>query len=129
MLTASGHVKLIDFGTAKDVLEPDLNGPEFVGTPEFMSPEAVDSQKDTGRAADLWAIGVVAYQFFCGTSPSVRPRGIDPSRRRRSFRRRDAALRRHLEHRRRDAAATPPRRLAATASRGPKKETVVVASP
>lgn len=27
-----GHLKLIDFGTAKDLIETDLNGPEFVGT-------------------------------------------------------------------------------------------------
>ena len=30
MLTGDGHVKLIDFGTAKDLVETDLNGPEFV---------------------------------------------------------------------------------------------------
>ena len=28
-----GHCVLIDFGTAKDLVETDLNGPEFVGTP------------------------------------------------------------------------------------------------
>jgi len=61
MLTASGRVKLIDFGTAKDLVDTDLNGPEFVGTPEFMAPEAIASEKDTAYAADLWAIGIVAY--------------------------------------------------------------------
>ena len=27
----TGHLKFVDFGTAKDFLQPDLNGPEFVG--------------------------------------------------------------------------------------------------
>ena len=39
MLTESGHVKLVDFGTAKDLNDTKFNGPEFVGTPEYMSPE------------------------------------------------------------------------------------------
>ena len=53
MLTEEGHVKLIDFGTAKDLMETDLNGPEFVGTPEYMSPQTLAS-KPVGVEADLW---------------------------------------------------------------------------
>lgn len=34
MLTKSGHIKIVDFGTAKDLNETKFNGPEFVGTPE-----------------------------------------------------------------------------------------------
>ena len=36
LLDANGHLKVIDFGTAIDILQPDLNGPEFVGTAEYM---------------------------------------------------------------------------------------------
>ena len=36
-----GHIKFIDFGTAKDLVQRDLNGQEFVGTPEYMSPGTV----------------------------------------------------------------------------------------
>lgn len=38
MISDKGHLKFVDFGTAKDLIETDLNGPEFVGTPEYMSP-------------------------------------------------------------------------------------------
>ena len=31
LLTANGHIKIIDFGTAKDLIQTDLNGPDFVG--------------------------------------------------------------------------------------------------
>ena len=44
MLTACGHVKLIDFGTAKDLVDKELNGPEFVGTPDYMSPQTLKSK-------------------------------------------------------------------------------------
>lgn len=36
-----GHLLLIDFGTAKDLIEREYNGPEFVGTPDFMAPEVL----------------------------------------------------------------------------------------
>ena len=68
MLTASGHVKFVDFGTAKDLEQTDLNGPEFVGTPDYMSPLAV-SNKSCGPEADLWALGVVMFQLVTGVTP------------------------------------------------------------
>ena len=68
LLTTSGHLKFVDFGTAKDLLMPDLNGPEFVGTPEYMSPQTIKSQV-AGPAVDLWALGVVAFQVFTGSTP------------------------------------------------------------
>ena len=68
-----GHVILIDFGTAKDLVHTDLNGPEFVGTPDFMSPEAVREFDKSGRGcdftADLWALGVILYQLYAGALP------------------------------------------------------------
>ena len=57
----------MDFGTAKDLLQPDLNGQEFVGTAEYMSPEAI-AGKATSIETDLWALGVVAYQLLTGYS-------------------------------------------------------------
>ena len=67
-----GHVILIDFGTAKDLIATDLNGPEFVGTPDFMSPEAVKELKGGDGCdftADLWSLGVVLYQLYAGALP------------------------------------------------------------
>ena len=49
MLTAGGHVKLVDFGTCKDLLETDFNGGEFVGTAQYMSPQAVASEEQVWR--------------------------------------------------------------------------------
>ncbi len=66
---------LIDFGTAKDLVQSDLSGPEleFAGTPDFMSPQAVKEFDNGGSGvdftADLWALGVVLYQMYCGALP------------------------------------------------------------
>lgn len=49
-----------------------MNGPEFVGTPEYMSPEAIKSRV-TGTEADLWALGCCVYQFLTGFSPFKGP--------------------------------------------------------
>ncbi|GMI31692.1 hypothetical protein TeGR_g14161 [Tetraparma gracilis] len=72
MIDVEGHLKLIDFGTAKDMVSTDLNGPEFVGTPEFMSPETVKS-KPADYSTDLWSFGVVMWQMLLGTTPFKAP--------------------------------------------------------
>lgn len=68
-----GHVILIDFGTAKDLVYTDLNGPEFVGTPDFMSPEGVKEFDKGGHGcdfkSDLWSVGVLLYQLYAGALP------------------------------------------------------------
>lgn len=64
---------VIDFGTAKDLVQTDLNGPEFVGTPDFMTPEAVNGDRVGVAAssfeADLWTLGAVTYHLFTGQTP------------------------------------------------------------
>ena len=79
LISSSGHVVLIDFGTAKDLIYTSSNGPEFVGTPDFMAPEAVKGKSDMKEVIeerrigggcthtlDLWAFGAVAYQILTG---------------------------------------------------------------
>ena len=87
LINGQGSVVIIDFGTAKDLIETDLNGPEFVGTPDFMSPEAVNGTSgmqeaedavkkgDIGatHAADLWAIGATLYILETGMTPFWSP--------------------------------------------------------
>ena len=68
LLTAKGQLKLIDFGTAKDTVDTALNGPNFVGTPEYMSPEAV-SNKAAAQAADVWAYGCCIFQIVAACPP------------------------------------------------------------
>jgi len=65
-------VKLLDFGVAKHVSEGAINMTStgaVVGTPHYMSPEQMLSSKHVDARADLWAVGVVAYQCVTGTVP------------------------------------------------------------
>jgi len=88
LLSSRGHIILIDFGTAKDLIQTDLNGPEFVGTPDFMAPEAIKGTSDESKvmeaqaninshgsdhSLDLWAFGAVAYYLLSGMTPFQSP--------------------------------------------------------
>jgi len=65
MVTESGYLKLIDFGTAK-VIHGRTH--TRVGTAWYMAPEVIEN-KGYGAAADLWSVGVMLYEFVCGRVP------------------------------------------------------------
>ncbi|WP_375746282.1 protein kinase [Corallococcus interemptor] len=64
-------IKLVDFGIAKVMQEHDAlaraDG-STVGTPDFMAPEQVRGG-EVGPAADLYALGVMAFHMLTGTRP------------------------------------------------------------
>ncbi|VDO09070.1 unnamed protein product [Rodentolepis nana] len=73
----SGHLKLIDFGSA---IRLDSNGecicPTMVGTKEYLSIELMNQRKRgskdplrVGPGYDYWAIGVFLYELFYNQTP------------------------------------------------------------
>ena len=78
--------KLLDFGIAK-VIGPDLPGgkkttlPRAMGTPGYWSPEQQTSPGDVDHRADLYALGVIAYELLTGHRPgfgSLAPHMLPP---------------------------------------------------
>ncbi|MCC6677144.1 MAG: serine/threonine protein kinase [Phycisphaerales bacterium] len=68
--------KIIDFGIAKamharltDSSYHTLQG-QFIGTPEYTSPEQADSQGlDVDTRSDIYSLGVVLYELLAGVLP------------------------------------------------------------
>ena len=73
MLTSQGQVKVLDFGVAKHLPRSDQSSTvdragTFAGTPAYMSPEVLLEQAPDGRA-DVFSLGVVAYEVLTGQHP------------------------------------------------------------
>ena len=66
-------IKMLDFGISKTTeSRPEdrvLTGHAVLGSPVYMSPEQLRNAKDIDARADLWSLGVVAYELLCGKPP------------------------------------------------------------
>jgi serine/threonine-protein kinase len=69
MITADHTVKITDFGIARGTLQGNqtLTG-MVMGTAQYVAPEQASGQQVT-PAADLYSLGVVAYQCLTGQPP------------------------------------------------------------
>lgn len=78
MLTRTQMVKIIDFGTAKDLENPQIEGSgnasrqkvfkDYVGTPQFMPHEVIEN-KCTDFRSDTWSLGCLIFQVLTGCPP------------------------------------------------------------
>lgn len=78
MLTESGQVKLIDFGTVQvnglqDVNSP-LNAETPVGTADYIAPEYLMGEQGIHRS-DIFSFGVIVYEMLTGYLPFKPPSG------------------------------------------------------
>lgn len=64
VLVSNGTVRVLDFGLASAVEEAH----ESVGTWQYTAPEILLEQPAT-KAADLYSVGVLAFQLFAGKHP------------------------------------------------------------
>jgi hypothetical protein len=69
LVSHGGQVKITDFGIAHLTgAEPVTSTGMLVGTPAYLAPERVAGASG-GRAADLYALGIVAYECLTGHPP------------------------------------------------------------
>jgi serine/threonine-protein kinase len=78
LVTADGHVKLLDFGIAKLIEDPEQAAPpteltQAAGrafTPEYAAPEQVQGGEAT-LATDVYALGVLLHVLLAGAHPTA----------------------------------------------------------
>jgi serine/threonine protein kinase len=68
ILTTDGTVKITDFGIAKMESSSLTATGQFLGTPNYMSPEQVAGEIVDGRS-DLFSLGVVLYELLTKKKP------------------------------------------------------------
>jgi len=77
-LMVRGHLKLIDFGISKAIMNDTTNivRENQVGTVNYMSPEALQESASSakglikiGRPSDVWSLGCILYEMTFGKAP------------------------------------------------------------
>jgi hypothetical protein len=63
---AQGDLKIADFGWS--VHAPSSRRTTLCGTLDYLPPEMIEN-KDHDHSVDIWALGVLAYEFLCGSPP------------------------------------------------------------
>uniref|UniRef100_A0A8C7HC30 non-specific serine/threonine protein kinase n=1 Tax=Oncorhynchus kisutch TaxID=8019 RepID=A0A8C7HC30_ONCKI len=73
LLDQNGHLKLADFGTCMKMNSTGMvHCDTAVGTPDYISPEVLNSQGGNGyygRECDLWSVGVFIFEILVGGTP------------------------------------------------------------
>jgi tetratricopeptide (TPR) repeat protein/tRNA A-37 threonylcarbamoyl transferase component Bud32 len=74
ILMSHGHAVITDFGIARALSAADeksrLTGSGIsIGTPAYMAPEQAAAERDFDHRADLYSVGVLAYELLAGEPP------------------------------------------------------------
>ncbi|KAM3933830.1 calcium/calmodulin-dependent protein kinase kinase 1 isoform 2-T4 [Leptodactylus fuscus] len=71
LLGDDGHIKIADFGVSNQFEGNDALLSSTAGTPAFMAPETLSDsgQGFSGKALDVWAMGVTLYCLVFGKCP------------------------------------------------------------
>ena len=107
LVHASGHVKLTDFGCAREEREVGEGEARVEGTEEYLAPELRTGGR-MSQASDLWAFAVVVYQMLEGRTPQWGGNDASNTSNRRRRRRKDeqAEQTTNNSHSHTDTAAT-----------------------
>ncbi|XP_051966128.1 calcium/calmodulin-dependent protein kinase kinase 1b [Xyrauchen texanus] len=71
LLGDDGHIKIADFGVSNEFEGNDALLSNSAGTPAFTAPETLSDQEQgfSGKALDVWAMGVTLFCFVFGKCP------------------------------------------------------------
>jgi tetratricopeptide (TPR) repeat protein len=69
-ITTADVVKILDFGIAKVVAAPGATqSGAILGTPAYISPEQINDYSGVTHKADIYSLGMVAYEVFAHRTP------------------------------------------------------------
>ncbi|KAJ8603225.1 hypothetical protein CTAYLR_003851 [Chrysophaeum taylorii] len=68
LLDIQGHIRITDFGLAKEHVTQSSGAKTFCGTPEYLAPEILEN-RGHGKAVDWWSFGTLLYEMMGGLPP------------------------------------------------------------
>jgi serum/glucocorticoid-regulated kinase 2 len=68
LIDENNHIKLADFGLAKEGITDEEVTKSFCGSPAYLSPEML-KKVGVGKSADIYGIGAVLYEMITGSPP------------------------------------------------------------
>ncbi|MCM1159244.1 MAG: serine/threonine protein kinase [Bacteroidales bacterium] len=80
MLKPDGSVMLIDFGTAREFKEKNVEDTTCLGTQGYAAPEQFGGQGQTDARTDIYCLGATIYHLVTGHNPSEPPYEMYPIR-------------------------------------------------
>lgn len=69
LLTAAGDPKLADFGVSAHLTNTRSKRGTKIGTPYWMAPEVLSYDSRHDEKADIWSMGITAYEMAVGHPP------------------------------------------------------------
>ena len=68
MVDEQGHIKLADFGLAKENVNNKNPAMTLAGTPAYLPPETIN-QRGTSKSGDIYGLGPLLFEMLTGTPP------------------------------------------------------------
>lgn len=71
MIDTDGNARILDFGIARSLQTEGITGEGvMIGTPEYMSPEQVET-KDVDSRSDIYSLGIILFEMLTGRLPFI----------------------------------------------------------
>lgn len=63
------NIKIADFGLSEVIVDRSQGFNEWHGSPYYMAPELFRQEHKYDEKVDLWAVGIMMHELFCGQPP------------------------------------------------------------
>ena len=80
MVRPNGDICLIDFGTAREYKEKQVEDTTCLGTQGYAAPEQYGGQGQTDARTDIYCLGMTLYHLLTGHNPAEPPYEVRPIR-------------------------------------------------